>query len=65
MDFKTVINGSHLTTAERNALAAAEGDIIYNTSDNQYQFFDGVNWSSLGGGASFGDIWAANTIMDC
>lgn len=66
--FETSINGSHLTTAARDAIAAVEGDIIYNTTTKEYQYWTGSAWSSFGGsvsGASFGDIWAANTLNNC
>jgi hypothetical protein len=63
MKFETSINGSHLTTAERDALPAAIGDMIFNVDVDQYQFYNGVKWSPVG--SSFGDLWAANTLNNC
>lgn len=42
-----------LTTAQRNALTPAVGMVIYNTTDGEFQGYDGA-WGSLGGGG--GDV---------
>ena len=43
----------NMTTAERNALTAANGEIVYNTSDNQFEVYQNGAWvtmvSSAGG----------------
>lgn len=58
-----------LTTAERDAITFAEGSLIYNETTKEFQQFNGSIWEALngsgGGGASFGDIWAANTLINC
>lgn len=33
-----------VTTAERDALTAEAGMIIYNTDDNEYQYYNGTSW---------------------
>ena len=38
---------SGITTTERNALTAVAGDIIYNTTDNKHQGYDGTSWNNL------------------
>lgn len=66
--FEVTINAVNLTTSERNALTPTEGDMIYNTSENVYQFYDGFTWKDMNGagaGLSFGDVWALNTLMNC
>ena len=63
--FKVAINAVNLTTAERDALTPLEGDQIYNTTTKQYEFYNGSQWVSGGGGLSFGDVWALNTLISC
>lgn len=36
-----------ITTTERNALTSQAGDIIYNTTDNKHQGYDGTAWNNL------------------
>jgi len=36
-----------LTTTERNALTAANGMIIYNSTDNKFQGYEGGSWANL------------------
>jgi hypothetical protein len=36
-----------LTTAERDALAAANGMVIYNTTDNKFQGYENGAWANL------------------
>lgn len=38
---------SGITTTERNALTAVAGDIIYNTTDNKHQGYNGTIWNDL------------------
>lgn len=35
------------TTAERNALTALEGEIIYNATTNKLNFYNGVAWEAV------------------
>ena len=41
------LNLKSYTTTERNALTSAAGDVIYNTTDSQVQFYNGSSWSDL------------------
>ena len=36
-----------LTTAERNALSAANGMVIYNSDDNKFQGYENGGWANL------------------
>tara|TARA_R100001015_G_C4600456_1_gene155426 strand:- start:1037 stop:1228 length:192 start_codon:yes stop_codon:yes gene_type:complete len=40
-----VLNLKSYTTTQRNALTSAAGDLIYNSTDNKIQFYDGANWT--------------------
>ena len=40
-------NTLQLTTAERDALTAENGDIIYNTTDNKFQGYENGSWANL------------------
>lgn len=47
--------GPRMTTTQRNAIASpAIGLLIYNTSLNFYQVYNGTGWTSVGGGATGG-----------
>ena len=51
-DIDTLVMGStlrlaNLTTTERNALTAANGMIIYNTTDNKFQGYENGGWANL------------------
>ena len=41
------LNLKSYTTSERNALTSSAGDIIYNTTDNKVQFYNGTSWNDL------------------
>ena len=41
------LNLKSYTTTQRNALTSAAGDIIYNTTDNKVQFYNGSAWNDL------------------
>jgi len=41
------INLKSYTTAERDALTSAAGDMIYNTTDSKVQFYNGSSWNDL------------------
>ena len=45
---------SNVTTAERDALVVEEGHLVYNTEDQEYQYYDGTNWTSIGSGGGGG-----------
>ena len=51
-DIDTLAIGStlrvaNLTTTERNALTAANGMIIYNTTDNKFQGYENGGWANM------------------
>lgn len=51
-DIDTLAIGStlrvaNLTTTERNALTAANGMIIYNTTDSKFQGYENGGWANL------------------
>ena len=41
------LNLKSYTTTQRDALTSAAGDIIYNSTENKPQYFDGSNWKSM------------------
>ncbi len=41
------INLKSYTTTERDALTSVAGDMIYNTTDNKVQFYNGTSWNDL------------------
>ena len=51
VDGNAVVSGfvqfGSLTTAERNALTAAAGMVIWNSTTTQFEGFDGTNWINL------------------
>jgi hypothetical protein len=44
----TVYAGTPITTAARNALTPVEGYLIYNTTTDQYEFYNGSTWLPVG-----------------
>jgi hypothetical protein len=48
------------TTAQRNSFSAAEGDVIFNSSSDQLEFYNGSSWESVGEGV----LLAANNLSD-
>ncbi len=59
----TTFAGSPLTIAQRNALTASAGDLVYVNDGltNEYQFYNGTAWVAIGsGGSSTVDL----TIID-
>ena len=42
------LNLKSYSTTDRDALTSAAGDIIYNSTDNKPQFYDGSSWVDLG-----------------
>lgn len=49
-----------ITTVQRDALTPANGDLIYNTTDNAFQGRANGSWTSLSGGGGSGDITRVN-----
>ncbi len=47
IDVGSVLKLSNLTTAERDALTAANGMVIYNTTDNKFQGYENGAWANL------------------
>lgn len=52
LDVETLVVGetltlANLTTAERDALTAANGMVIYNTTDNKLQAYENGAWANL------------------
>lgn len=46
-----------MTTAERDAISSpADGLMIYNTENNEYNYYDGTTWSMVGGSSGFTTI---------
>lgn len=43
-----------MTTTQRNAISAVNGTIIYNTTDNAFQFYQNGSWALLGSGGGGG-----------
>ena len=41
-----------MTTAERNNLTASNGEIVYNTTNNQFEIYQQSNWHAMTKGAS-------------
>ena len=56
-----------LTTVERDALSPLAGRLIYNTTTDKLENFNGTSWeeSTGGGGLTFANVWAVNTLMNC
>ena len=52
---------SNCTTAQRNALAPANGDTIYNTTTNKFQGYENNGWTDLAGGGGGG---SSITVQD-
>jgi len=46
------LNLKSYTTAQRDALTSATGDMIYNTTDSKIQVYNGSAWDNLGSAAS-------------
>jgi hypothetical protein len=47
--------GPRMTTLQRDAIASpAQGLLIYNTTTNQYEYYDGTTWFAVGTGAGAG-----------
>jgi hypothetical protein len=42
------------TIAQRDLISAAEADCVYNTDDNQWEIYDGTDWTPVGSGSGGG-----------
>ena len=42
------LNLKSYTTTQRDALTSAAGDVIYNSTTNKPQFFNGSSWADMG-----------------
>jgi hypothetical protein len=47
LDVGSVLKCSSLTTTQRNALTAANGMVIYNSTDNKLQVYENGSWTNL------------------
>ena len=45
--FNSSLTAPTLTTAQRDALTAVKGMIIYNTTTNKFQGYEGSAWANL------------------
>ena len=45
--FSTAVQLASMTTTQRNALSAANGMLIYNTTDNKFQGYENGGWANL------------------
>ena len=45
--FNSSLTAPTLTTAQRDALTAVKGMIIYNTTTNKFQGYEGAAWANL------------------
>ena len=55
--------GSYTTTT-RNALTAANGMIIYNTTENKFQGYENGSWADIRSAAGTGDVTFSGTTID-
>ena len=47
LDIQAPLKVQNLTTAERDALTAENGMIIYNTTTNKFQGYENGSWANL------------------
>lgn len=47
VDVGSTLKVASLTTTQRNALTAANGMLIYNTTDNKFQGYEAGAWANL------------------
>ena len=45
--FANAVQLASMTTTQRNSLSAANGMIIYNTTDNKFQGYENGSWADL------------------
>lgn len=53
---------SRMSTTQRNALTAVDGMVLYNNTDNKFNFRQNGSWVEMGGGAAWGGI--TGTLSD-
>ena len=59
-----------LSTTARDLITWTSGAIIYNTTTNKLECYNGSIWEEAtggggGGGLTFADVWAVNTLINC
>jgi len=57
LDVSSTVGGfmaPRVTTVQRDAMSPATSWLVYNTDDNEYQFYNGTIWSPVGG------LWVEN-----
>lgn len=66
LDIQGEIKVGSLTTAERDALTAANGMILYNTTTTQLESYENGAWGATGGGggASIGNFTLGSSTID-
>jgi hypothetical protein len=66
LDVQGEIKVGSLTTAERDALTAANGLILYNSTTNQLESYENGAWGATGGGggASIGNFTLGSSTID-
>jgi len=47
---------NRLTTTQRNALVAVEGMLLWNTSNDRFEYYDGSQWLGISAGGTFLDL---------
>ena len=51
----------NLTTTNRNALTAANGEVIYNTTDNKFQVYENGAWANMVASSGISDVVSDTT----
>ncbi len=51
----------NLTTTNRNALTAANGEVIYNTTDNKFQVYENGAWANMIASSGISDVVSDTT----
>ncbi|HKK69433.1 MAG TPA: hypothetical protein VJ946_14515, partial [Bacteroidales bacterium] len=55
-----------MSTAERNAISSpAEALLVYDTTEDAFYYYDGSNWTEIGGGGSAGGCVTLNEAYNC
>jgi len=55
---------NNVTTAQRNALVASDGTIVYDTSLQEFYSYKNGAWTPLGTGSGGGAIWSKDSTED-
>ena len=66
LDLRSTTRGTlltRMTTAQKNSIGSpATSLLVFDTNNNQYEFWDGASWQALGGGSSGGWNLDGNTV---